>query len=80
MDDISALRRPATNGQKWLAALILGILFVILASGPVFQLTNQILTSIFGEKAATEINGKPTVLGLILHGVVFLLIVRLLLY
>lgn len=78
--DVSALRAPKTNGQKWLVALVLAILFAVIASTPVYQLTNKLLTSIFGPRAATLGPNGPTVFGLILHAIVFGLIVRLLLY
>ena len=80
MDISKYLRLPLTNGQKWLAALIAAILFAIISSKVVYQLTNSLFVSIFGPKAATwGVNG-PTMFGLILHTVVFLLLVRLLLW
>jgi hypothetical protein len=79
--DISKyLRLPLTNGQKWLSALIAAVLFVIISSKVVYQLTNTLFVSVFGPKAATWGGNGPTMLGYILHSIVFLLLVRLLLW
>ncbi len=75
------LNLKLSNSQKWLGALVAGLLFLILSSGIVYQLTNKIFTSIFGPKAATvTIAGAPTVFGLILHTIVFILLLRLILW
>jgi hypothetical protein len=75
------LNLKLSNSQKWLGALVAGLLFLILSSGIVYQLTNKIFTSIFGPKAATvTVAGAPTVFGLILHTIVFILLLRLILW
>jgi hypothetical protein len=75
------LNLKLTNQQKWLGALVAGLLFLILSSGIVYQLTNKLFTAIFGPKAATiTAGGAPTVFGLILHTVVFVLLLRLILW
>jgi hypothetical protein len=80
LDLSKLLRLPLTNGQKWLAALIAAVLFAIISSSVVYQLTNSLMTSVFGPKAATWGANGPTMFGLLLHSVVFLLVVRLLLW
>ncbi len=75
------LQLKLTNQQKWLGALVAGLLFLILSSSFLYQLTNKLLTSLFGPKAATVTPaGAPTVLGLILHAIVFVLLFRLILW
>jgi hypothetical protein len=74
------LRLPLTNGQKWVSALIAALLFALISSTIVYQLTNQLLVSIFGPAASTLGPNGPTMFGLILHSIVFLLVVRLLLF
>jgi hypothetical protein len=75
------LQLKLTNQQKWLGALVAGLLFLILSSSFAYQLTNKLLTALFGPKAATVTNaGAPTILGLILHTIVFVLLFRLILW
>jgi hypothetical protein len=74
------LRLPLTNGQKWVSALIAALLFALISSTVVYQLTNQLFVSLFGPSAATLGPNGPTMFGLVLHSVVFLLVVRLLLF
>ncbi len=75
------LNLKLSNSQKWLGAIVAGLLFLILSSSFAYQLTNKLLTSIFGPKSATvTLAGAPTMLGLILHTVVFILLLRLILW
>jgi len=75
------LQLKLSNQQKWLGAIVAGLLFLILSSGFVYGLTNKLLTSLFGPKAATiTAGGAPTILGLILHTIVFVLLFRLILW
>lgn len=67
--------RNLTEGQKWLICLYSGLLFLLIASPYMYQLTNKV-TSIAGFE--TSVNGCPNLYGLVLHGVVFLLLVRVL--
>jgi hypothetical protein len=75
------LNLKLSNQQKWLGALVAGLLFLILSSSFAYQLTNKLLTAIGGPKAATvTAGGQPTTLGLILHTIVFILLLRLILW
>lgn len=65
------------KSKKWLVALLLGLLFVIIASPMVFLLVNG-LTSSLGLSICDK-NGCPNSVGLVVHGVVFVLLVRALL-
>lgn len=70
-----------TNQQKWIGSLVAGLLFLILSSNFMYNLTNKLLTAIGGPKAATvTAGGMPTTLGLILHTIVFILLLRLILW
>ena len=63
------------EGQKWIICLYSALLFILIASPFMYQLTNK-LTRLTGFE--TSSNGCPNLYGLLLHGVVFLLLVRVL--
>lgn len=65
------------KGKKWLVAALFGLLFLIIASPMVFLLVNG-LTSSLGLPICDK-KGCPNSAGLIVHGIVFILIVRALL-
>lgn len=66
-----------TSNQKWLIALIAGLLFLLIGSPFLYRLVDGLLRGLVGPIAE---NGCPTMLGLVLHAVVFLLVVRALMY
>lgn len=68
--------REATNWQKWVSAILIGLLFALIASPFVFRLTNNLFTSLGTGPLTT--GGGPTWLGLIIHAIIFTLIARLL--
>nr|WNL49763.1 transmembrane domain containing protein [Marseillevirus sp.] len=76
MEDLTCVK-PYTSKDKWIVSAIAGVLFLIVASPFLFKIMNG-LTGIFGISIADPDTGAPNLLGLILHGVVFMLIVRLL--
>ncbi len=63
--------KPMTNKDKWIISIISALLFVILSCPYSFQLSSKICHTV-------GLNGAPTILGVILHGIIFLLIIRLL--
>jgi hypothetical protein len=65
------------KSRKWLVSLLLGLLFIIIASPMVFLLVNS-LTSALGFSICDK-NGCPNSAGLVIHGIVFTLLVRALL-
>ena len=65
-----------TSQDKWLTSLICGLLFMIIASPFLFSTVSG-LTEMFGLKIATN-EGCPNTAGLIVHGAVFALVVRIL--
>lgn len=67
-----------TGGQKWWAAVIVGFLFAIFSSPVAYQITTQITDPSMGIKT---IQGKgPTTFGLFLHMIIFILVIRLILW
>lgn len=65
-----------TNEQKWMISAISAIIFYIVALPDTYTcITNPIFESTIGLKL--EKNGTPTTVGVIIHALVFLLIVRL---
>ncbi len=66
--------KPYTTKDKWIVSIISGLLFILLASPYAFQLTDSIATHVGIDTATCR--GVPTVQGLIIHAVVYVLIVR----
>ena len=64
-----------TNTDKWVTSLICGLLFMIIAS-PFLFVTVSSITEQFGLKIAST-SGCPNTAGLIVHGMVFALISRM---
>jgi hypothetical protein len=67
-----------TNFDRWLIAIIIAIIFFILALPFVFGLTNKV-TKVIGVNTVTS-NGGPSLVGVILHAVIFLILIRLLMH
>ena len=63
------------NAKKWSISLYSALLFFIIASPLLFALVNRV-TNMAGVSILNQ-NGCPNIIGLALHAVVFLLIVRL---
>ena len=64
-----------SNGEKWGVSAYLAVLFLIIACPLVFALVNK-LTAPLGLNIVNQ-NGAPNMIGLVLHALVFLLLVRL---
>lgn len=62
------------NTQAWVSSLLAGLLFIIIASPIMFRLVNT-LTSLLGVHISNDI-GCPNAIGLIVHGIVFALLIR----
>tara|TARA_R110001632_G_scaffold50169_6_gene125303 strand:- start:675 stop:896 length:222 start_codon:yes stop_codon:yes gene_type:complete len=65
-----------TVTEKWIIAIILGFVFLIISSHYIYNASNGI-GSFVGIKTVT--NGSPNKIGYMLHLLAFILIVRLLL-
>ena len=59
--------------QKWQISLFSGLIFLLVVNPYTYNLTNSLLGGIIGPIAR---NGCPTMVGLILHTVVYVLLVR----
>ncbi len=60
---------------QWQSALIVTLVFLLISNQYTYQLTQQIFGTIF---SVADALGCPTMGGLILHTIVFLIIVRIL--
>jgi arginine exporter protein ArgO len=60
--------------KKWQISLFSLALFILVVNPMTYKLTNRLLGGLVGRLA--DVNGSPTTLGLIVHSVVFLLLVR----
>ena len=64
-----------TNEQKWMISVTSGILFYIIALPQTYEcITNPIFENTIGVRL--EKQGKPTTIGVFIHAIIFLLIVR----
>ena len=69
-----------SSEEKWKYSVIAGILFFIIANPSVYKVVDKIVGSILGRmfgKIAGP-GGCPTTVGLILHSIVYVLVIRLL--
>ena len=67
-----------TNGQKWWAAVLLGFLFALISSPAAYYVTSKITTSLGG---ITLMDGSgPNFVGLSIHTMIFIIIVRIILW
>ena len=71
----SSCNKPYTIRDKWIVSIILGMLFLILSSPFMYTITNGLLSTL-GINSANP-NGRPNIIGLIVHGIIFTLIVYL---
>ena len=76
----SADTQKYKNQNKWIVAGLAMLMFIVFASPQIFQLTNKFLTMISSKLATTKSGMEPTWYGLIVHGVLFGLAVRLMMY
>lgn len=68
-----------TNSMKWWLAIFLGILFFIIAFGGTYTLTNALWTGL-GLPCYLVAPGCPNVWGVFIHAIIFILIIRLILW
>lgn len=65
-----------TKSHKWRLSIIIAIIAVVMFSKYFFNFTNNLL----GDKVHIADDGVPTTQGLILHGILFFIIVRIVLW
>ena len=63
----------ASSSQKWQITLFSAFIFLLVVNPYTYNLTNSLLSGIVGTVAR---NGCPTMVGLLLHTVVYILLVR----
>lgn len=61
------------SSEKWHISLFSAIIFVLVVNPYTYKLTQSLFSSILGTIA---VNGCPTMMGLLLHTVVYVLLVR----
>lgn len=71
------VKKPYTSKDKWIVSILSGLLFFLLASPFMFDLTNG-LTKLFGLRTVNIETRIPTIFGLTLHAFVYMVIVKLL--
>lgn len=62
--------------QKWMASFVATLLFLIISSPGMYVLVSGIFSKLIPSIKIANEQGCPTILGLIVHGIVFFLIVR----
>lgn len=65
-----------SNEKKWIISFMSAVIFIAVASPDAFQFTNSILEPYLCINTIDE-DEKPTWTGVLVHGIVFLLITRL---
>lgn len=68
-----------TSSMKWWLAILMGILFLIFAFPGTYNLVNSIWTTV-GLPSLLQSPGKPTIWGLVVQAILFLLFIRILLW
>ena len=67
-----------TSGQKWWAAVVLGFVFALVSSPVAYYMTSTVTTSLGGISLAE--GPGPNFVGLLVHTIIFILIVRMILW
>ena len=67
-----------TSGQKWWAAVLLGFIFFLISSPVAYNITSQVTLNTIG--VPLMYGTGPTLAGLLIHTVIFVLIVRVILW
>jgi hypothetical protein len=60
--------------MKWKITIFSALIFLLVIHPQTYKLTQQLFGSILGKTA--EVNGCPTIRGLVLHTLVYILLVR----
>jgi hypothetical protein len=67
-----------TGGQKWWAATLIGFVFAIISSPIAYEVSSYVTQNTVGFK--TMYGEGPVLSGLLIHTVIFILIIRLILW
>jgi hypothetical protein len=63
----------ASSSEKWQITIFSAVIFILVVSPFTYKITNNLFSNILGPIA---VNGCPTIIGLALHTIVYILIVR----
>jgi len=66
-----------SESQKWACILVAGLIFLLVSAPFTYYATNFVGTKINENLNTEDAGGKPTLGGLILHLIVFMLLLRL---
>lgn len=75
MPKCSSNEKPDSD-KKWSISMYSGLLFFIVASPVLFRLVNKLTMQLASVNILNE-DGYPNLIGLMLHSIVFVLIVRI---
>ena len=78
VNSVNSVNSQVTSGQKWWAAVILGFIFFLISSPVAYNITSQITLSTVG--TPLMYGTGPTLGGLLFHTLIFVLVVRLILW
>jgi multisubunit Na+/H+ antiporter MnhB subunit len=68
------MQKPYTSKDKWIVSIVVGLLFLIIASPFLFSFVNSI-TEYAGFETSND--GKPNVFGLLIQSAIFIIIIRI---
>jgi hypothetical protein len=75
---VSDQGNPPTSAQKWWVAIVLGMIFGLISSPLAYYLTSNIFISLGG---MSMVNGPgPNLVGLLVHTILYICIIRLILW
>ena len=63
----------ASSSEKWNITLFSALIFILVVNPYTYKLTQSLFGNILG---SITINGCPTMIGLVLHTIVYILLVR----
>lgn len=67
---------PIDSVGKWKISLMAGLLFIVISSPLLYKLVQKLINKVADVDIAND-DGCPNFYGLVLHGIVFMLITRL---
>jgi len=67
-----------SSGQKWWASILLGFIFAIISSPAAYFITSTVTTTLDG--LPLMYGPGPSLVGLLIHSIIFALIIRLILW
>ena len=70
------MHKPYTAKDKWIVAIIAGLLFLLISSPFFFSIINKFTSFAFFGLNTTDSSGAPNLIGLVLHSLIFIIIVR----